>query len=242
MVTVTSGLSRAYFFRSSGDAWSVTMDFICAVSIRPTSPSTDEKSARAAIGFVIFQSLPSLANWIGLAETLTSRPSTLSRAILISALSRRLNVDLLSDESWKSGMRKTRFSSFLLAYRLAPVGVLLPTRTRPDGLPAPDLNSTSMRGVSRPYSFRSVGLSSMTLTISIWPRALVRPMISDSAAGAEMGATICQVPDVFLSDVTSPDSDLTFSSSILSGSTTANTFSFFGPVSAPDFFDVTKYT
>ena len=31
------------------------MDFICAVSIRPRSPSTDEKSARAAIGFVIFQ-------------------------------------------------------------------------------------------------------------------------------------------------------------------------------------------
>ena len=58
------------------------------------------------------------------------------------------------------------------------------------------------------------------------------PKISLSAAAAWTGETIFQAPPSFLSVVTSPDADLIVSSSTLSASNEANSFSCFDPVSS----------
>ena len=65
----------------------------------------------------------------------------------------------------------------------------------------------------------------MTRTISIWPSALVMPVTSDSAAGAVDRRDDLPGAASFFRVVTSPDSDLTLISSILSASSAANTFS-----------------
>jgi hypothetical protein len=57
------------------------------------------------------------------------------------------------------------------------------------------------------------------------PIALAIAVASVSAAGTAIGAVTFQAPPSFLSDVTSPDSDFTVSSSIFEASSPANTFS-----------------
>ena len=73
----------------------MTIDFICAVSSRPTSPSAAEASARLASGFVIFQSLARFGqSYVVLPSTVTSMPSTLAAVErhqrLVAEIERRL--------------------------------------------------------------------------------------------------------------------------------------------------------
>ena len=83
----------------------------------------------------------------------------------------------------------------------------------------------------------------MTRTMSAWPRADVSCETSDSEAGRSDGCVIFHELPSFFNVVESPAAVDTFTSSILSACSAANTFSFFasslvGPPSGT--FDVTK--
>jgi hypothetical protein len=132
----------------------------------------------------------------------------------------------------------TRFSPSFRAYRLSPAAVLLPTSSLPDGLPSLDLNAISTFGESSPKSFTLAGFSSTTRFTSRFARPLVMPDASRSEPRVSTGAVTCHVPSFFFTVVTSPDSDLTVSSLMLSDTTPGNTFSLFDAVLSV--FEVTK--
>jgi hypothetical protein len=73
----------------------------------------------------------------------------------------------------------------------------------------------------------------MTRTTSSWLIALVRLDNSGAAAAAEIGSVICQPSACFVTVVATPDSWVTFTSSILPASTEVKTFSSFEPLSSP---------
>ncbi len=125
-MTVASGLSRPYFFRSAGEALSAAIDFICTVCRRPTRPSTDPKSALVCTGLEIFHSPPSLAIASVWPPAVMSSASTLSRSNFSSVLSRKSKVVRLNEVSCAAAIRKTFFSSLRLAKKSPPVGVLSP--------------------------------------------------------------------------------------------------------------------
>ena len=106
------------------------------------------------------------------------------------------------------------------------MGVFSPTNSVPAAFPDPLLNSTSIRAGSSPYSARFEAFSSITRSISSCSIAEVTDDTSDSAALAATGDTTCHAPPTFFRLVTSPDSDLTRSSSMSAALTEANAFSF----------------